>query len=394
MARQPFVAKFARMRIILTCNFSPWSAYSGGAQRSVHNIASHLVELGVDTTVVYSKPPGAKIKITETVNYNLMWAVLPAFQSKRTALLRNASSYSVKNTVLKLVGQDTVVHSNGEEASLLATMPKREFGLVSTPRYPFYPEFKVPDTSRIPGFLKLTTLNKYQALAYVVRGADVVTPTSTFAVETVKSVYGIDDSKLEVVPNGIAQAAFEAPSRKPKRGSIFFFGRLETTKGVDILLKALASLPETTSLTVAGSGLYENEFRNTVQNLGLKGRVRHVAWMNPRELAETMSESAVVCLPSLEESFGNAVAEALAAGAPLVTTDAGSIPELVQHDKTGLMAKPGDVESLSASLKTMLDDPAKAELMGQAGKASMKAYRWGDIAKRWIEVYERVLARR
>ncbi|UXP30911.1 glycosyltransferase family 4 protein [Reichenbachiella agarivorans] len=380
------------MRVILTCNFSPWSAYSGGGQRSTHSIATHLANAGVDVHVIYTKSPFENIHITEPVNYNIVWGVLPALKSKRTAILRNASIYSVKKQVDRLITKSTVVHSNGEESALLGYFkPTSNFRLVCTPRYPLYPEIKSPNTLTPPSWYDVLSLNKYQLLAHTISHADIIAPTSQFAAETIQQTYQIADSKIKVIPNGIIDDVFDGPKRRPVPGSIFFFGRLEKTKGVDILLEAFAQLSDYTTLTTAGSGLYFSEFKNRIEQLGLGKRVKHIDWLNHQDIAKLISESAIVCLPSLEESFGNSIAEAMAAGAPIVTTTAGSIPELITNEKNGYLTEPGNVQALAACLQNILDTPDRAEELAQAAKITAGDYRWNSIAEKWISLYSNIL---
>lgn len=381
------------MKIILSTNFSPWSLYNGGGQRSVHNIATHLTNIGIDTHVIYTKSPFENISPTEPTNYNLHWATLPAISSNRKALFRNASAYSVSNVVEKLADRDTIVHSNGEESSLLGSLRKKiRFGFICTPRYPSYPDITLPNLEKTPTFSTLLLQNKYQTLAYSLHHSDLVTPTSSFAASMIQKTFGIDQSKITIVPNGISKDLFNDKKRSPISGKIFFFGRLETSKGIDLLLNVFSSLPSYTTLTVAGNGEYYPTFKKQLDRLQIADRVTYHPWLSHQQIALQIAESSIVCLPSLEESFGNAMAEAMAAGAPIISTTAGSIPELITNNHDGILISPNSESELKSQLILMLKTPSEAEKLGLHAKETSKKYAWSNIADKWVNIYQNTLA--
>ena len=77
----------------------------------------------------------------------------------------------------------------------------------------------------------------------------------------------------------------------------------------------------------------------------------------------------ILVLPSLNEGMGRVLVEAMAAGKPVVASNVGGIPDLVQHDHNGLLVPPGDEKALAAAIMQLIDDPAQAKLMGQRGQA-------------------------
>lgn len=377
------------MNIILTCDYSPWCSYTGGTQRSVHNLATHLVQLGVKTSVVYSKSPFEKVKISDPVNYDIHWASMPSFRTKRSAVLRNWSAIGMAQKVKELWTKNTIVHANGEEAALAGFLRSElPFGFIATPRYPAYPEIPTVDFQKPPNLLQLTYYGKYRMMPYVVNNADRVVVASHFASEMIQHSFGVDESKIGVIPNGITDAAFDAPERRVIADTILFYGRLEKPKGIDLLLESFLKLPSTAKLTMVGNGTFEPEIKQFINQHELESRVVLKKWMSPEDLVTEISRSAIVCLPSIEESFGNAMAEAMAVSAPLISSNCCSIPELVAHEKSGLLAEPGSVDSLTHCLHSFLADPIKAEQMAAAAKIKSNAYRWSNVAKAWIEEYE------
>jgi glycosyltransferase involved in cell wall biosynthesis len=111
------------------------------------------------------------------------------------------------------------------------------------------------------------------------------------------------------------------------------------------------------------------------------------------ELIGLLQRAAVVAIPSLYEGFSLPAVEAMACATPLVTTDAGALPEVV-GDEAGLRVKAGDVGELTAALQRVLDSPSLAEQLGRAGRRRvLDRYTWRATAQRTADWYEEILER-
>src|SRR6185503_4189350 len=131
-----------------------------------------------------------------------------------------------------------------------------------------------------------------------------------------------------------------------------------------------------------------------VDRLGIADWVRFVHGISDEELAATVGSAEVACVPSLYEGFSLPTAEAMACGTPLVVSRAGAIPEVVGPD--GLCADlvtPGDVGELTAALEALLDDPARRERMGAAGRRrALSDFSWRAVAEATAATYESAIA--
>jgi glycosyltransferase involved in cell wall biosynthesis len=98
----------------------------------------------------------------------------------------------------------------------------------------------------------------------------------------------------------------------------------------------------------------------------------------------------VFAMPSRTDSFGIVFLEAWANAKPVVAAAAGGVPEVVEHEKTGLLIPFGDVDALAQVIQSLLDDPAMRKRLGQAGKARVtRGYTWND---RFATLYGRILS--
>jgi glycosyltransferase involved in cell wall biosynthesis len=387
------------MRVILTVNFSPWSPYSGGGQRSTHNLATALAGRGHDVTVVYTRPPWERFTVPRDLPYAISWAALASRRSRSGAILRPLTAVTVAHSVARLLhesrGAPVAVHGNGEEAALVPRLRSHHaFAFVMTPRYPSFPEGMRDGTwrRRIGGLRHWVRGTKYATLGLALRGADRFCPTSQSSADEVARVYGLDPTRCRVVPNGVSPAFFQATrSSEAERGPLVFFGRMAREKGVDTLVEALGRMGDRAPHAVLiGRGPMEAPVQRRLAELGLASRVELVPWLDAPELASRVASASMVVLPSLEESFGNAMAEAMAAGAPVISTTAGSIPEVVGD--TGLLVPPEDPAALAEAIVRLASDrELAARLSDAARRRASERYAWPAVAGTFAAIYEEVL---
>lgn len=184
--------------------------------------------------------------------------------------------------------------------------------------------------------------------------------------------------KATVVHNGIPlpQPADEPPARvraalgiPATAPLIVTAGRLERQKGLVYLLDALAQirveLPAARCLIV-GDGPLRSSLEARAASLGLGDAVHFAGWRT--DVAQLVQASDVFCLPSLWESFGLVLVEAMALGKPIVASGVDGVPEVVAAGETGLLVPPGSPSALAAALLAVLRDPELGRRLGAAGQ--------------------------
>ncbi|MBW3670211.1 MAG: glycosyltransferase [Acidobacteria bacterium] len=198
-----------------------------------------------------------------------------------------------------------------------------------------------------------------------------------------------------VVPNGIESDApmTEKTSYTARREPVLFLGRISWKKRIDQLLRAMVSVPGV-PLIVAG-----NDEENLIpslealsRELGIDDRVSFPGWADNETKWRLLREASVLVLPSLSENFGNVILEAMAAGAPIITTPEVGAAEIVQAENAGLVVK-GTAQSIATAIASVLDRPELARRMGESGaRAAREHYSWEDIAARMEERYAAIIA--
>jgi glycosyltransferase involved in cell wall biosynthesis len=399
------------VRVILSSNFSPWSAYTGGAPRSTHYLATELSRRGHHVTVIFTKVPWERIEPGEPTLYDLRWATLLNPGSGRVGPLRPFTACTVAKIARRLLedfrkshGEETaIVHANGEEGALLPRLRRRlPFGLVVTPRYPALPAALngQSPTSPLRRLATLVRQPKYATLGVALRGADYCSPPSAYAAQLFQRAYGLDPGRVRPVHNGVpgeflnhhwrpASGAPGTPGTIDRR-PILFFGRFSHSKGVDVLLEAFAGINRIAAqhLVLVGSGPHRARYLDRIRALKLDDRVQLREWATHQDLAQLLTSSSIAVLPSREENFSLAVLSAMAVGIPLVTTAVGGTPEVVKHGKNGLLCEPGNASQLRDAMNRLLADPAYASELGTAGcELVRRSFTWEAAARKFEELY-------
>ncbi len=196
---------------------------------------------------------------------------------------------------------------------------------------------------------------------------------------------GYDGRRIVVIPNGIALERYSGgkPGLRPELGLpsgvplVAVLGRLDEGKGVEYFLEAAALL--TTShpdarflvvgdLAIRGPGKHPHRLRleRYALELGLGGRLVFTGFRS--DVPAILAEVTVSVLSSLSEGLSNTLLESMAARVPVVATAVGGNPELVEDGVTGLLVPPRDARALAAAIARLLDDPALARRLGEAGQ--------------------------
>lgn len=151
-------------------------------------------------------------------------------------------------------------------------------------------------------------------------------------------------------------------------------GRLEPSKGQDILIRALATLkgefpdihlllPGEPPCEAKG---YDRELRRLASTLGLDDEVHFIGFQ--ANIAAVYAALDICVLASRKESFGLVLLEAMAMGVPLVATAAGGVPEIIEDGMSGLLVPPGDPEALAYAIRRLIQDPEQRQRLSRAGQ--------------------------
>ncbi len=195
---------------------------------------------------------------------------------------------------------------------------------------------------------------------------------------------GVPAARISVRPNGLADPG--SPGAQARSGALFV-GRLTTEKGLDVL--AAAARASRSGVSVIGEG-------PLAARLALEPKLALLGKCDAAAVQAAMAKAAVVVVPSLwYEGLPMVIAEAFAAGTPVVVSRIGALPDLVKNAETGLHVTPGDPADLAGALDWMADHPDEARRMGLAARAVYES-RWAEsvTTRSLLAIYAEAMASR
>lgn len=189
--------------------------------------------------------------------------------------------------------------------------------------------------------------------------------------------------------NGIEVERFAEVEPWPTdRPTIFFLGRHEPRKGLDVLLAALPSLPQHVTVWIGSDG--PDTERLKLQHAG-DPRLVWLGRLSDEEKRRRLRGADVFCAPSLHgESFGVVLLEAMSADAAIVASDLTGYRLVARPDEDALLVPPGDAEALAAALVRVLSDDARRAQLVASGRVRARSFSMDQLADRYLELSERV----
>ena len=176
---------------------------------------------------------------------------------------------------------------------------------------------------------------------------------------------------------------------------ILFFGRMETYKGVEILLDAfdlLVARGVPVQLAVAGRGPEADRLGERMR--GTEGVELYASFLTPSEAIEQFQRASAVITPYLDATQSGVVAAAIANGRPLVASRVGGLIDAVGDGAEGLLVEPGDARALAAAIACIITDRTlQTRLAGNALAAAGTKFSWNEIGATMMEVYEALRAK-
>jgi glycogen(starch) synthase len=229
-------------------------------------------------------------------------------------------------------------------------------------------------------------------LRLALRRAGAVTGCSQFVVDDAVARFGLPPGKGQVVYNGVEVAGDERPRplELPFERYVLGLGRVVAKKGFDLLLAAFAEVagrhPDV-GLVIGGDGGARESLEGQAMALGLQDRVVLPGRLDRAQVAWAMANAEVFTLPSRVEPFGIVVIEALRGGRPVVVSARGGAPEIVRHEREGLVADPFDTAAFGKAIDRLLSDHDLARRLAAAGRERVEDFSWDRVVDQYVELY-------
>jgi glycosyltransferase involved in cell wall biosynthesis len=187
---------------------------------------------------------------------------------------------------------------------------------------------------------------------------------------------------VDLPESGTAIAASASPL-------IVCLGRLKAYKSVDVLLRAMPEVlrrhPDA-RLAIVGQGPERARLEQLAWRLGLAASVRFYGYLEKQVRNRLLAQAWVSVCPSAFEGYGLVCVEANAWGVPVVAASVPGLRDSVRDGVTGVLVPHGDVRRLASEVTGLIDDPARRQAMGSAGRSWAASHDWQQSAERFLEV--------
>jgi glycosyltransferase involved in cell wall biosynthesis len=223
------------------------------------------------------------------------------------------------------------------------------------------------------------------------RASAVVVP-STY-LQKVFAEHGVES---QVIPNGVNQDVFRlGPERLPDRQhvSVVVTRNLETVYGIDVAVRAAAQLRKefpNLVMSIAGAGPQRDALAKLTAELHLENVIRFTGRLDVAQIAALYAQADVALNPSRADNAPTALLEAAACGVPIVSTNVGGVPYLVEHERTALLVPPDAPELMAAAVTRVLRDAALRRTLRENAAALADSCSWPAVTRQWLTLYERL----
>jgi glycosyltransferase involved in cell wall biosynthesis len=224
------------------------------------------------------------------------------------------------------------------------------------------------------------------------KAAEIVVPSPYL-----KKVFSEQGFNVTVIPNIVNFERFK-PCVKSRENTnqefkLIVTRNLEPIYGLPTAIRAVAratkELPNL-KLLIAGSGPQKKELLKLIDDLDLQNNVSFVGRLGPGEIELFYRDADIMLNPTTVDNMPNSVLEALASGLPIITTDVGGIPYIVDDEKTALMVSVGDDEAMARQIIRLYKDEGVRQTLINNGLKEVAQYGWSEVKQRWISSYQRL----
>lgn len=197
----------------------------------------------------------------------------------------------------------------------------------------------------------------------------------------------------DVIPNIIDLETFSPAAERPPATefTLVITRNLEAIYGLDIAIRAFAEARETVpklQLKIAGSGPLAAQLKQLVGELGLLDSVTFLGRLERHEIVALYHSAHAMLNPSRVDNMPNSVLEALACGIPVVSTNVGGVPYIVEDGKTALLVPPDDPRQMAHALVRLCTDSKLRASLSEMGRLAVRQYAWREVRPRWLSLYD------
>jgi glycosyltransferase involved in cell wall biosynthesis len=230
------------------------------------------------------------------------------------------------------------------------------------------------------------------AFRHVLQHSAQVTAVSRWLADETQAI--VSTKRPIVAPMPVATELFDVGVQTDRQPRLLFVGRLMAQKGIDLLLDALSRLPVGVGLDIVGDGPDRDSLEARAGDLGVGDRVKFHGAVKQHALPGFYQRAAALVVPSTEEGLGLVAVEAQLCETPVVAFASGGLPDVIQHERTGILVEDRSVEALASAIRSLLERTDRGAALGAAGRLhALATFAPESVARRYADIYRSVLER-
>ena len=230
------------------------------------------------------------------------------------------------------------------------------------------------------------------AFRHVLQHSAAVTAVSRWLAHEAQSI--VSTRPPLVAPMPVATELFSPALAIMRNRRLLFVGRLMPQKGIDLLLDALALLPDDVGLDIVGDGPDRPSLEARALTLGVGTRVRFHGAVKQFALPAFYQRAFALIVPSADEGLGLVAVEAQLCETPVVAFDSGGLPDVVQHDRTGILVKERTAIALASAVRLLVERDDRGATLGAAGRLhALSTFAPESVARRYADIYRSAVGR-
>src|SRR6266699_1313029 len=346
--------------LIVTHDFEP---HIGGIEIVASNQAKELVKQGHEVTIVTSK-----LKREKAVE-----------QVEGMRIVRIAA-WNLLSTIFHAHG---ILYLGSFISSFFARIYKKPF--IVTEHIGF-----VTYKSSITNAIEKLAL--YTIGLITLRASDITIVLNTSVQRWIKQY----KNEVYYLPNGVDLELFDKPPKQETSNyNLLFLGRLEKIKGVESLIQAIPFIikvfPQTT-LTIVGDGGNKTDLFNLTKNLQLEKHIQFTGWVEHKDLDTYYEKASLVVVPSIvADAFPLVILEAMSAGRPVIGTNIGGIPEIIDDKVDGYLVEPENPEQIADKVIKLFQEANLLKELGRNARKKAEKFSIEKHVENLEKIYEGVI---
>jgi len=401
--------EYGIMRILLA---TYWSyPHMGGLSTYVNELFNGLEGLGHEVEVLAHSPDLKSYYLIKSGRILAKAAVTGPIEERIGSFYREkgmiSSNWALSQEIERygfeaacayfgFAGYDLIHAQDIVSSRAISRVKPHRIPLITTIHGCFTLEFQRAGILNSPAAINFSSRQEYLGA----ESSDILIVPSRWIMQLLHGQFGVSSHRMAVIPYGMDLNHFrtrlEIPLQIEVEPTSFIFmcpARLTAVKGHAVLLEALATLRVENShweCWIVGDGELRQVLEKQCVQLGLE---RHVLFLGSRsDVPALLKKADAVVLPSNQDNFPFVIMEAQLAQKAIVATDAGGIPEMIEHEKTGLIVPVGDSIKLSHQMKRLLEDSALRQWLGtQAESWGIREWSKDVMISRTLTIYEKAM---